>query len=201
MSGPVYEACIKLGFQINILTQNNLCHLSQNIPRLFSPLFGFDPYLYLVNNYINLKEISLGYAWKFKSNLKTNEYSDEFYLYYLASYTDLTEMVLDEIKFENLLDFDIILGTMINVAEEHYKTVGRNEIMNFSRKIQIFDPWCYMASYKEMKKDYWNIYTNSLNIKTILYTWLTVGYPLCLNKNTNNLTTLQAKKIMYLQIM
>lgn len=212
MSGPVYDACVKENFDITLLTHGNVCNVSRKIPRLFCPLFGFDPYMYLVQNYEDIPETSLECAWEhavassasasFSSLSSLSSASlDVFYLQYLASYTDLTQQVLENIIDYDHRDYDIILQAMVNMAEYHYNDVGKMEILSGKRRPEVFDPWCYMASYREMKKDYWDIFTNSLNFKTILYTWLTVGYPLELNNNLYNLKTKEAKKIMYLQIM
>lgn len=201
MSGPVYEACERNGFTLSILTQGDLCNISPKVPRMFSPLFGFDPYMHLLNNHDRLA-FTLESAWEDTNQDPKGQVGNEvFYLHYIASYTDLTELVLDYAKEYDHRDYKKILDMMVNMAEEHYTVTGKMEILSGIREVKVFEPWCYMASYKEMKKDYWDIYNDTLNLTMLLYTWITVGYPLCLSTNKYNLTTKHAKKLMYLQIM
>lgn len=200
MSGPVYDACTAKGFNMSILTQSNLCNISEKIPRMFCPLFGFDPYMYLLQNHDTVPSYTLDHAWERKGEHEQRE-DEVFYLHYISSYQDLTELVLDNIKDYDHRDYTTISREMITIANEHYKTIGKSEILRGKREIKVFEPWCYIASYKEMKRDYWDIFTNRLNLKTLLYTWITVGYPLDLSKNKYNLTTKEAKKIMYMQVM
>lgn len=200
MSGHVYDACVNGGFRMHILTQGDLCHISPKVPRMFAPTFGFDPYVHLLKYHERL-EYTLDSAWHdpMRDSDAVQTLDEVFYLHYVSSYQDLTNIVLDNVKDYDHKDYKLILDDIVQIAKDHYETLGKVEILTGSRPVQVFEPWCYMASYKEMKRDYWDLYDNTLNVKTLLYTWITVGYPLCLSTNKYDLTTREAMKIMFMQ--
>lgn len=176
MSEPIYNECIKNNFQIYILAHDG-CHLSPKIPRVFCPCFYFDPYNYLVLNYQNINH-TLYDAWnhkKDKNNNFVNDYTDIFFLQYICSYHDLNTIVINNLKQLNLSDHNEIKCRIIDMARYHYNDIGKHEILSYKRQINIFDPWCYIASYFEHKYDYWH--NDTLDFIKALYTWITVGFP------------------------
>ena len=120
MSGNVYDECIKNNFNIKVLAHND-CNLDPKIPRMFAPLFHFDPFNYLLLNYQELYEFTLSDSWIHRNTYQKffiTNYTNEFFLHYVCCYDDVTEMVLNQIKFLEFKDFNIILDKIISLAQK-----------------------------------------------------------------------------------
>ena len=114
-----------------------------------------------------------------------NDYNDIFFLNYICSYQDLNQIVLNNLS-DTLEDHNEIKEAIISMAKYHYNDIGKHEILTAKRDINIFDPWCYIASYFEYKNDYWDTENDTLDVIKALYTWITVGFPNNLQITVNN---------------
>lgn len=183
-SGKVYRQCVSKNFKLYIASHSYYCNVDKSIPRLFCPLWGFDPYLHLMINYKTISEYSLIESYNsFYNTNQVKDYNMLFYLQYICSYSDLTEIVLDNIKNINPHQHDLILNNIINLAEYHYNDVGKLELFTGKRPISVFDPWIYISSHPHTKTEYWNIYINTLDEIKVCYTWITIGFKLKLDYN------------------
>lgn len=187
MSGNVYDECIKNNFKLKVLAHND-CNLDSKIPRMFAPLFHFDPFNYLLLNYQELYELSLTDAWTHRNihqKFFITNYTNEFFLHYVCCYDDVSEIVLNKIKHIDFKDFNSIFDEIISVAQKHYFEYGMNEILSYKRKINIFDAWCYIASFSENKHHYLN-HEHTLDYIKVYYNWITIGFPQLLFIPLNN---------------
>ena len=50
-----------------------------------------------------------------------------------------------------------------------------NEILSYKRKINVFDAWCYIASFSENKHHYLK-YEHNLDYVKAYYNWITIGF-------------------------